>query len=70
MHPTHHLSIQLSIHLFIHSFDPILPIDITHRDNFYDQTGYATDAWFAKLSLATKSKIIGSVAGNHGNQVS
>jgi len=34
-------------------------------DNFYDQTGYATDAWFAKLSLATKSKIIGSVAGNH-----
>jgi len=58
-----HLYIHLSINPFIHSPSDI----ITNRDNFYDQTGYATDAWFSKLTLATKSKIIGSVAGNHGN---
>ena len=34
-------------------------------DNFYDQSGEPTAEWFAALSKETKSKIMGSVPGNH-----
>jgi hypothetical protein len=34
-------------------------------DNFYDQSGEPTSAWFAALSKQTKSKVFGSVPGNH-----
>jgi hypothetical protein len=34
-------------------------------DNFYDQEGSATHAWFQTLSLQSKSKLFGTVPGNH-----
>ena len=34
-------------------------------DNFYDQEGSATHAWFQTLSLHSKSKLFGTVPGNH-----
>jgi len=34
-------------------------------DNFYDQSGEASAAWFAALSPASKAKVMGSVPGNH-----
>ncbi|CAE7491601.1 desi1 [Symbiodinium microadriaticum] len=34
-------------------------------DNFYDQTGEITAEWFAALSPETKSRVYGSVPGNH-----
>eukprot|EP00595_Chromulina_sp_UTEXLB2642_P001464 CAMPEP_0196765534 /NCGR_PEP_ID=MMETSP1095-20130614/9517_1 /TAXON_ID=96789 ORGANISM="Chromulina nebulosa, Strain UTEXLB2642" /NCGR_SAMPLE_ID=MMETSP1095 /ASSEMBLY_ACC=CAM_ASM_000446 /LENGTH=405 /DNA_ID=CAMNT_0042123769 /DNA_START=200 /DNA_END=1417 /DNA_ORIENTATION=- len=34
-------------------------------DNFYDQQGAASSAWFAALTTETKSKVINSVPGNH-----
>ena len=34
-------------------------------DNFYDQNGLPTSAFFSKLSIASKTKIFVSVPGNH-----
>jgi hypothetical protein len=34
-------------------------------DNFYDQSGGPTAEWFAGLTKETKSKVMGSVPGNH-----
>jgi hypothetical protein len=34
-------------------------------DNFYDQKGVHTDAWFNALTVESKSKIFGTVPGNH-----
>ena len=35
-------------------------------DNFYDVSGEPTAEWFAGLSKETKSRVFGSVPGNHG----
>lgn len=34
-------------------------------DNFYDQTGNITKTWFNSLSKESKSKVFGTVPGNH-----
>lgn len=34
-------------------------------DNFYDQTGDLTSSWFNALSKKTKTKVLGSIPGNH-----
>jgi hypothetical protein len=34
-------------------------------DNFYDQAGTNTGAWFDALETSTKTKVFGSVPGNH-----
>jgi hypothetical protein len=34
-------------------------------DNFYDQTGYITSSFFDALSKESKTKVMGSVPGNH-----
>ena len=34
-------------------------------DNFYDQSGTASETFFKALSKATKSKMFGTVPGNH-----
>lgn len=35
-------------------------------DNFYDQKGDNTGDWFNALSKSTKTKVLGSIPGNHG----
>lgn len=34
-------------------------------DNFYDRDGHLAQAWFDQLTLDTKSRVFGTVAGNH-----
>lgn len=48
----------------INSFDDVSFWNIL-GDNFYDQSGEASAAWFAALSAASKAKVMGSVPGNH-----
>lgn len=64
---------QNKFQMFNHTIELLNAInshDDTHfwmilGDNFYDQSGLPTAQWFAGLSQQTKTKILGSVPGNH-----